>query len=156
MSRTSNYPHHITKLGRFNVWPGSAIIISSSQVDMPRTEAWAGHLPSCSGTFRWRSHTLHKTCPYSIPGPCWWHATSLSGWCLSHPSEKIWVRQLGWWNSMSGKTRIMFQSTHQFQYPLVNVYITMERSTMLWMGKLTHFQQLCYSNLYNPSDWCIQ
>ena len=28
-------------------------------------------------------------------------------------------------------------SFHSFLYPLVNVYITMERSTMLLMGKLT-------------------
>ena len=28
-----------------------------------------------------------------------WVTMNIAGWWLSHPSEKIWVRQLGWWHS---------------------------------------------------------
>ena len=35
-------------------------------------------------------------------------------------------------------------------YPLVNIYMTMERSTILFMGKSTNFLWPCSTNIENP------
>ena len=37
---------------------------------------------------------------------------NIPGWWLSHPSEKTWARQLGWWNSQYMETYKMFQTTN--------------------------------------------
>ena len=41
---------------------------------------------------------------------------TISGWWYTYPSAKIWVRQLGWWNSqLNGK--IKSDPNHQPEYP---------------------------------------
>ena len=54
-----------------------------------------------------------------VPGPQnLWHNSmaTMTGWWYTYPSEKIWVRQLGWlshiWN---GNIKFMFESTNQMR-----------------------------------------
>ena len=56
-------------------------------------------------------------------------STAIAGWWLTYPSEKIWVRQLGWWNSQYMESHKMHVPNHQ---PIMNGGCVLQQLSKLW------------------------
>ena len=74
-----------------------------------------------------------------------------SGWWLTYPSEKIWVRQLGWWHSqyMESHKIPWFQTTRAYIFIPENLSHLPEDNWYIWL--------LTFTKPFKPWDaqhWC--
>ena len=76
---------------------------------------------------------------------------NITGWWLSLPLWKIWVHQLGWWNSPYMETKQMFQTTNQLWIiPIYGSFVG-----MIFYGKWTSSSSMGHLWVRTGSNWNI-
>ena len=81
------------------------------------------------------------------------HANTIPGWWYTYPSEKIWVRQLGWWHSqLNGKIKFMFQSPPTSIHPSPQPWSVQRQEA----STLNEWNSAAIQNLtvHDSNTWC--